>query len=79
MKVESVPIISKVDAVRAIFKCAKLYNENLSGKNVLFISQADSKAECFETYFSPANFLHLTGVNANSRKERFFDAALNER
>ena len=73
------PIISKVDAVRVIFKCAKLYNENLSGKNVLFISQTDSKAECFETSFSPANFLHLTGVKANNRRERFFDAALNER
>ena len=71
--------ISKIDAVRVIFKCAKLYSENLSGKNVLFVSQAKNKAECFEASFSPANFLHLTGVKAIGNRDRFFDAALNER
>jgi hypothetical protein len=42
-------------------------------------SQGNGKHEYFETSFSPANFLHLTGIRANNRKERFFDAALDER
>jgi hypothetical protein len=71
--------ISKVEAIRIIFKCAKLYSENLSGKNVFFISESNGKLEYFETSFLPSNFLHLTGVRANNKKERFFDAALNER
>ena len=70
--------ISKTEAVRIIFKCAKLYKENLSGKNILFISE-NNKPEFFETSFLPANFLHLTGVKTGSMRERFFEAALDER
>jgi len=68
--------ISNVEAVRIIFKCAKLYKANLSGKNLLFVSQDNEKFEFFETSFSPSNFLHLTGIRTNSKRERFFDAAL---
>jgi len=73
------PEISKIEAVRIIFKCAKLYNENLSGRNLLFISQSDSKIEYFEAAFLPSNFLHLTGVRTSGKRERFFEAALSER
>ena len=71
--------ISKVEAVRIIFRCAKLYKDNLSGNNVLFVSPYNDKQEYFEAFFSPGNFLHLTGIKTNSKRERFFDAALNER
>jgi len=73
------PEISKINAVRIIYKCAKLYKENLSGKNLLFISQSDSKTEYFETSFLPSNFLHLTGIRTSGNRERFFEAALSER
>jgi hypothetical protein len=71
--------INKIEAIRVIFKCAKMYNENLSGNNVLFVSHADYKTEFFETSFSPNNFLHLTGFKVVRNRERFFEAALNER
>ena len=70
---------STVDAVKIIHECAILYNKNLSGRNVMFITLSDNKAACFETIFQSKNFLHLTGVKTNLNSEYFFKSALNQR
>ena len=71
---------TKKEAVGIIHKCAALYNENLSGKNVLFVTIGkDSNVACFEALFRKQNFMHLTGVKSNMNSEFFYKAALNQR
>ena len=72
-------INSKVEAVKTIHECAVLYDKNLSGRNVMFITVNDNKATFFETLFQPNNFLHLTGVKTNLNSEFFFKSALTQR
>ena len=54
--------MKKENAIKIITECAKLYNENLENKNLLFIFGAEKSPEFFEASFLPRNFLHLTGV-----------------
>ena len=70
---------TKKEAVGIIHKCAALYNENLCGKNVLFVTTKDGNAACFEALFRTQNFMHLTGVKSNLNSEFFYKAALNKR
>ena len=74
------PQRTRIEALRVIFECAVLYNDNLAGKNVLFITTTpDNKTAGFETLFMPHNFLHLTGISTKHNAELFFRAALNRR
>ncbi len=54
--------MKKEQAIKIITECAKIYNENLENKNLLFIFGMESSPEFFEASFLPRNFLHLTGV-----------------
>jgi len=72
-------VTSKEKAVGIIHNCAVLYNDNLSGRNVLFVTAGNNKAVCFEALFLPQNFLHLTGVRTSMNSDFFFRAALNKR
>ena len=70
---------SKEAAVGIIHECAVLYSKNLSGRNVMFVTENNNRAVFFETLFLPRNFLHLTGVKTNLNSEYFFESALNKR
>ena len=72
-------VTSKHKAIGIIHRCAVLYKENLSDKNVLFITADNGVVAYFETLFQPKNFLHLTGVRTEMSSEFFFKAALNQR
>lgn len=54
--------MKKEKAIKIITDCAKIYNENLENKNLLFIFGTEKSPEYFEASFLPRNFLHLTGV-----------------
>ena len=54
--------MKKEDAIRIITNCAKLYHENLEGKNLLFLYGAPQLPQYFEAAFLPKHFLHFTGV-----------------
>jgi hypothetical protein len=71
--------INKTEALRIVFASAALYEENLSGNNVTFVTVKDGKYDYVETLFQSQNFLHLSGLQTDLSKERFFDAALNQR
>ena len=71
--------ISKETAVGIIHECAVLYSKNLSGRNVMFVTESNNRAVFFEALFLPRNFLHLTGVKTNLNSEYFFESALNQR
>jgi hypothetical protein len=71
--------INKTEALRIVFTSAALYEKNLSGNNVMFVTTKDGQYDYVETLFQPHNFLHLSGLQTNLSKERFYDAALHQR
>jgi hypothetical protein len=71
--------LTKAEAVKIIYECAVLYNDNLLGKNVLFLTTKDDKAAAFEALFMSQNYMHLTGVKSILKSEVFFQAAYNNR
>lgn len=71
--------MTKKEAIRIIVECARLYHENLEGKNLLFIFGAPQNPECFETVFMPRHFLHLTGVYTKLSSSDFYDRCLKSR
>jgi hypothetical protein len=73
------PARTKIEVVRTIQNCAALYKENLSGKNLLFVTTYDNSALCFETFFAPQNFKHLTGVKSRLNSDQFFRASIGRR
>lgn len=60
------------DAIRIVITCAKIYEEELCGKHVLFIYQSKAKLDYIETRFMKQNFLHLTGVKYSNNSKNFF-------
>jgi len=72
-------VMEKAEAISIIHRCAVLYDKNLSGKNVLFVTVNENKATCFETLFQPSNYLHLTGVKTGLNSEVFLNAAISKR
>lgn len=56
--------MDKKDALRILFQCAQLYQNNLAGRNILLICANNSlnKIDAIEALFEATNFLHLTGV-----------------
>jgi len=62
--------MKKEQAIKIITEAAKIYNENLENKNLLFIFGVEKSPEFFETSFLPRNFLHLTGVKIIEKRIR---------
>ena len=65
--------MEKKDIIKVLTECAKLYDENLANKNVLFIctnpkNKNKDSLEFFEVAFKRENFLHLTGVRVVNNK-----------
>ena len=71
--------MTKRDAIRTMVDCAKLFHENLEGKNVLFVFGVQQKPEFFEAVFLPRHFLHLTGVITKISSSDFYDRCLKNR
>jgi len=69
----------KEDALKIIHQCAVLYNNDLSGNNIMFITLNGNIANYYETLFLPQHFLHLTGITTPLRSEFFYKSALNQR
>ena len=69
---------SKEKAVGIIHTSAVLYDTNLSGRNVMFVTAGSGIADCYEMLFMPQNFLHLTGMRTTLNNEAFYRAALNK-
>lgn len=76
--------MTKQEAHAILLECAHLYDDNLSGYNLLFLYQdGPHKVSAFEAAFYPGNFLHLTGakLSATSRlnASTFLSACLSNR
>lgn len=64
-----------------MYSCAKLYQQNLENKNVMFIYK-EEEIKYIETKFTKSNFLHLTGVkilNENIKANSFYDRCIKNR
>lgn len=57
--------MNKTEAIRKLSQAAKTYDKLLCGKNLLIIFNNPSKPLLVETKAIPANFLHLTGMEAD--------------
>lgn len=54
---------TKQQALSIIVDCALKYEQNLSGRNLLFLLRSkELSVSSLEVAFYPYNFLHLTGV-----------------
>ena len=65
-----------------MFDCARKYQDNLVGRNLLFVFEADKgETECFEVSFHARNFAHLTGVRRADglSSNAFFEKCLDKR
>lgn len=75
--------VKKEEAIKIIYKCAKLYKENLENRNFLFISSINNnKLSHIEAKFLKNNFKHLTGVADNDKKisaNLFYTKCLNNK
>ena len=58
------------DAIRIVTTCAKEYDAELAGRNILFLY--GSEAQYIECSFSAKNFLHLTGIEYNGSPADFY-------
>lgn len=72
---------TKKEILKRIYTCAKLYKENFSGCNLLFVYLENGTINTLETAFSASNFRHLTGVITSPcmRAKEFFDKAVKKR
>lgn len=69
----------KINDLNIIKQAAKLYEQNLLNKNILFIYLINNKIEYFEATFLEEHFKHLTGVHTNLNAYQFFYKAKNNR
>jgi hypothetical protein len=72
-------IINKTETIKIIHDCAVLYDRNLSGNNILFLTTRNNLVTYFESLFMNRNFMHLTGVKSYLNSESFFRAAILDR
>jgi len=74
-------IINKKILIKQLHNCAKLYQQNLENRNIMFVYKVDG-IKYIETKFTKANFLHLTGVqvlNNNLKAIPFYDKCIKQR
>ena len=69
--------MDKKDALRIITTCAKKYDENLEGNNLLIISLSNKALNHIEIKFLGSNFLHLTGVSTKLKASSFYNKCIN--
>lgn len=64
--------MDKKEAISIITSCAKTFEEELCGNNVLFVYKHNGQINVFETCFMQQNFLHLTGIRYCGSSKNFF-------
>lgn len=74
--------MNKLEAHAIILDCAKMYQTNLAGYNIVFVFQdTPGKVSALTTAFYPGNYLHLTGAKLSGKikmsASEFFDACIN--
>lgn len=69
----------KINDLNIIKQAAKLYEQNLLNKNILFIYLRNNKIGYFEATFLEEHFKHLTGTYTNLNAYQFFYKAKNNR
>lgn len=69
----------KINDLNIIKQAAKLYEQNLQDKNILFIYLKNNQVEYFEATFLEEHFKHLTGVHTNLNAYQFLYKAKNNR
>lgn len=70
---------NKSNDLNIIKQAAKIYEENLLNRNVLFIYLKDNKIEFYEVTFLEEHFKHLTGVKTDLNAYKFWYKAKNNR
>ena len=71
-------IYTKNEALSILGKTAKLYHENLEGRDLLILSKNGKNIKTYEVAFLNTNFQHFTGtISSNLSASDFYDAALN--
>jgi len=68
--------MEKKEAISIIVNCARTYEEELCGKNILFVFKRNGQLEKLETCFMQHNFLHLTGVRYTGSSKNFYRECL---
>ena len=74
--------MNKKWALKIVFESSKLFEENLEGRNVLFIGKNGSGYTYIETKFSKDSFLHLTGLQIDKSRlsaKNFYKKCLKDR
>lgn len=74
--------IEKKIIIDKITECAKNYDKNLKGKNIMFLYLKGKEIKMLETRFKKANFMHLTGVNLKNKNinaNSFYDRCIHKR
>lgn len=69
----------KKNDLNIIKQAAKLYEKNLSNKNVLIIYLRNNKVNYYEVTFKKENFKHLTGIKTKLNSYEFYYRATNNR
>ena len=70
---------NKISDLNTIKQAAKLYEQNLLNRNILFIYLKNNKIEHYEVTFLEEHFKHLTGVYSKLNAYSFFYKARNNR
>ena len=69
--------ITKKEALMILSRCAKIYDEQLRNKNLLFLLiDRQQTVHTLETVFMSRNFKHLTGLTSPLGANRFFEKIL---
>lgn len=70
---------NKINDLNIIKQSAKLYEQNLLDKNILFVYLKNNNIEFYEVTFLQEHFKHLTGVISKLNAYQFFYRARNNR
>lgn len=69
----------KTKALNVIVSAAKIFDDKLKDKEILFISKQGTKIVYYEMQFSAGNFKHFTGVETDLSANRLYKLAIDER
>lgn len=73
-------LIQKREIIQEITESARLYDQNLQGKNIMFIYLNNHELNFIETKFLKSNFFHLTGLISNNiNPNQFYEKCLNNK
>ena len=69
--------MNKKRAIQILLECARQYDTNLCGKNLLFVYGNPENPSILSASFYGKHFLHLTGIATRMNANLFYSACLN--